>query len=93
MADQFGKMPPNPLGGSNNQAQGSKKKWQANVVGNAHEQPPPGNQEDMVQVDGNNMQLKFNMPGQNKKAVTIEEFKKLCGSSPRLYDVMKYKGK
>ena len=47
----------------------------------------------MVQVDGNNMQLKFNMPGQNKKAVTIEEFKKLCGSSPRLYDVMKYKGK
>ena len=33
------------------------------------------------------------MPGQNKKAVTIEEFKKLCGSSPRLYDVMKYKGK
>ena len=46
-----------------------------------------------MQVDGNNMQLKFNMPGQNKKAVTIEEFKKLCGSSPRLYDVMKYKGK
>ena len=47
----------------------------------------------MVQVDGKSMQLKFNMPGQNKKAVTIEEFKKLCGSSPRLYDVMKYKGK
>ena len=46
-----------------------------------------------MQVDGNNMQLKFNMPGQNKKAVTIEEFKKLCGSPPRLYDVMKYKGK
>ena len=47
----------------------------------------------MVQVDGINRQLKFNMPGQNKKAVTIDEFKKLCGSTPRLYDVMKFKGK
>ena len=63
------------------------------MVGNAHEQPPPGKEEDMVQVDGINRQLKFNMPGQNKKAVTIDEFKKLCGSTPRLYDVMKFKGK
>ena len=38
--------------------------------------------------------LTFRVPGQEqKRTMTVDEFKKLCGNSSRLYDVMKYKGK
>ena len=50
-----------------------------------------------MQVDRDASQpntLTFKVPGQTqKKTMTVDEFKKLCGSSSRLYDVMKFKGK
>ena len=50
-----------------------------------------------MQVDskpGQPNTLTFKVPGQTqKRTMTVDEFKKLCGSHSRLYDVMKYKGK
>ena len=38
--------------------------------------------------------LTFRFSGQEqKRTMTVDEFKKLCGNSSRLFDVMKYKGK
>ena len=55
----------------------AKQKHQANVVGNAHEQlPVPDDVSERMNVDSGNKKLSFNMPGfENKKTVTVEEFK------------------
>ena len=38
--------------------------------------------------------LTFRFSGQEqKRTMTVDEFKKLCGNSSRLFDVMKFKGK
>ena len=95
MADSNKRQHTNPLGGNVNPGHQTKTKHQANVIGNVSEQlPVPDDVSERMNVDSGNKTLSFNMPGfENKKTVTIEEFKKLCGSSSRLYDVMKFRGK
>ena len=95
MADPNQHQRSNPLGGNVNPGHQAKSKHKTNVIGNAHEQlPVPDSVSERMQVDAGNKTLSFNMPAfENKKTVTVEEFKKLCGSSSRLYDVMKFRGK
>ena len=72
----------------------TKTKQQANVIGNRNEVSSFDSQAQQMQVDsGPANQLNFLVPGQETKNLTVEEFKKLCGSSQRLYDVLKYKGR
>ena len=93
------KKPPtiNPLGGTTPGHQ-AKGKHQANVIRNQAEVSSfDDSQSERMQVDTQPNQpptLTFRFAGQPKKrTMTVDEFKKLCGTSSRLYDVMKYKGK
>ena len=97
MADPNKRTPTNPLGGTipGHQAKG---KHQANVIKNQAEISSfDDSQSERMQVDQQPNQppkLTFRFAGQEqKRTMTVDEFKKLCGNSSRLFDVMKYKGK
>ena len=97
MPDPNKRTPTDPLGGTTPGHQ-AKGKHQANVIRNQSEVSSFDDaQSERMQVDSHPSQpntLSFRVPGQpKKKTMTVDEFKKLCGSASRLYDVMKFKGK
>ena len=99
MSDPNKRLPNNPLGSNTIPGHQAKAKHQANVIQNQHDISSfqDDAQSERMQIDKQPDQppkLTFRFSGQEqKRTMTVDEFKKLCGNSGRLYDVMKFKGK